>query len=277
LNVKVVFISLTLVSLGFASLVGATPRRLPFTYPNETLAEAAVEIEGYSDVNLLRSAADPNDPNAGNIWTPQYIFQIELEYGLSDRWELGFYQIFRAEPQPGGDNLMGFDGLKWRIRTRLAEPGQLPIDIGFYLELETMHDELSLEEKVNLQRRLGRLTWMANLWVEETLARPLDTTAHGRTGHFIVNPTTGIVIQTTPGFHPGIEFWARGQVSPSGVSAQDRENSRVHYFVGPTAHVNFGRLWWSAGLYVHANSVKPPQPGDAYGPVWFRSVLGMEL
>jgi len=213
---------------------GATPRRLPFTYPNETLPQGEVEIESYVDVNPLRTAADPVDPTAGNVWNPEYTLQTELEYGLTDRWELGFYQVFKAAPQAGGDNSMGFDGLKWRVRTRLAEPGQLPVDIGFYLELQRMHDELSLEGKVNLQRRIGRLTWMANLWAEETLARPYDTKAHGRRAEFIINPTTGIVVQVTPTFHPGIEFWARGQLAASGVTPQDRENSRVHYFVGPT-------------------------------------------
>jgi len=35
-----------------------------------------------------------------------------------------------------------------------------------------------------------------------------------------------------------------------------------------------GNIWsfWSAGLYFHLNSVATPNPGDAHGPVWFRSV-----
>ena len=266
-----------LAGVAWSSLAWATPRQLLFSYPNETLPAGSVEIESMVDVNPLRTPADPASTDAGNLWTPQYTLQTELEYGITDRWELGFYQVFKAEPQAGGDNLLGFDGLKWRVRTRLAEPGQWPVDVGFYLELEPMHDELALDEKVNLQRRLGRLTWMANLWVEEVLERPLDTSAHGRAGHFIINPTSGLVLQVSPAFHPGIEFWARGQLSKTGDTPQDRDNSGMHYFVGLTSHVNFGRFWWSAGLYVHANGAKTPQPGDAYGPVWFRSILGLEL
>jgi hypothetical protein len=140
-----------------------------------------------------------------------------------------------------------------------------------------MHDELSLEGKLNLQRRFGFLRWMANLWVEETLSRPFSTVAEGRVGRFIVNPTTGLTFQVTPTFHPGIEFWARGQVAPSGDTEQARDNTRVHCFVGPVVHLNFGRLWWSAGFYANLNSTSTPNPGDAYGPVWFRSVLGMDL
>jgi hypothetical protein len=277
LKMKVICNSAVLGIAALASTATATPRRLPFTYPNETLPEGGVEIETYVDVNPLRTLADEARPADGNVWAPEYTIQTEFEYGLTERWELGFYEVFKADPQGGGGNVLGFDGLKWRIRNRLAEPGQLPVDIGFYLELETMHDELALEGKVNLQRRIGHFTWMANLWVEEAVQRPFDTKAHGRETHFVVNPTTGVVLQVTPAFHPGIEFWARGQLRPRGDTAQEHRNQSMHYFVGPTTHINFGRLWWSAGLYLHANRLEAPRSGDAYGPIWFRTVLGLEL
>jgi hypothetical protein len=274
---KVVFIIAATLVLAFATPARANPRPLPFTYPNETLPEGELEIEQYTDVNPLRVPADAADPTAGNVWNPEYRIQTEIEYGLTDRVELGFYQVFLASPQPGGDGALQFDGLKWRVRTRLAEPGEWPIDVGLYLELETMHDELALEGKVNLQRRFGPARWMTNLWVEEALERPYDTPAQGRAAHFIVNPTTGLTYEVTPTFQPGVEFWARGQIAPSGATDQERNNSRVHSFVGPTVHFNFGKLWWSSGLYVHLNDTGTPNPGDAYGPLWFRSVIGLEL
>ena len=255
----------------------ATPMILPFSYPNETLPAESTEIEVITDVNPLRVPADTLDPTAGNLWEPELTIQTELEYGLTDRFELGFYQVFKSEPQPGGEGALQFDGLKWRLRTRLAEPGQWPVDIGLYFELETMHDELSLEGKVNLQRRLGRALLLSNLWVEEEFDRPYDTKAHGRQAHFIVNPTAGVAYQVTPSFHPGVEFWARGQLVASGATEQERENSRVHYFVGPTTHFDLGRLWWTLGFYIDANSVHRPEPGDAWGPFWVRTMLGMDL
>jgi hypothetical protein len=269
----------TIVSLVISSVApaAANPRPLPFTYPNETLPKGSLEVELYTDVNPLRVNADATDPSRGHIWSPAYALQTEFEYGLSDRVELGFYQVWEANPVAGGDNSLLFDGLKWRVRTRLAEPGALPLDIGLYFELETMHDELSFEEKVNLQRRFGRLAWMANLWVEQSLVHPFDTKAQGREWEFIVNPTTGLTYEVTQTFHPGVEYWARGQFLPSGETAQDRENAKIHHFLGPVVHLMFGRLWWSAALYANLRTLRTPEPGDAYGPVWFRSVLGLEL
>jgi hypothetical protein len=218
---------------------------------------------------------DSGTGDGTRLWEPAYALQYEFEYGVTDRTELGFYQVFEATPQAGGDNALKFDGFKWRVRHRFAEAGEWPIDVAVYLELETMHDELSLEEKVILGKRFGKLRWMANAWVEQSLERPLDSSI--RKMHYIINPTTGFTYQVTPTFHPGVEYWARGEINADGEDAIDRINRTVHHFVGPTAHLNFGKLWWTAGLYANLNNVNTPQVGEAYGPVWFRTVLGIDL
>jgi hypothetical protein len=262
---------IVLLVIGLPCRAFATPRALPFTYPYETLDEGELELELYGDLTPLRV-----DTATGRLWEPAYQLQNEFEYGLSDRVELGFYQVFEAKPESvdGGTNSMIFDGFKWRVRGRLAEAGQWPVDVGLYLELETLHDETSLEEKVILAKRFGRWHWMANLWVEENEQRPFDAT---RSFHFIVNPTTGLTFQVSPVFQPGIEYWARGEFGTVGDSPVDVINNRIHHFVGPTVHFDFGKLWWTAGIYADLNNVNKPQPGEIYGSCWARSVLGLNL
>jgi hypothetical protein len=255
--------------LTISGAVQATPRQLPFSYPYETLSQGELELELYGDMTPLRVAANPLDPAKGNLWEPAYALQNEFEYGVSDRIELGFYQVFEANPADGGSNSMQFDGFKWRVRGRLAEAGQWPVDVALYLELETMHDELSLEEKVILAKRMGLFHWMANLWVEQTESRPYDDAS--RSFHFILNPTTGLEVQATPVVHPGVEYWARGEIGTADV------NEKIHHFLGPTIHLNFGKLWWSFGLYADLTQFNKPLPGEIYGPVWARSVIGLAL
>ena len=261
---------------GISGTAAANPRPLPFTYPYATLPEGSLELELYSDVTPLRVHVDPADPAQGRLWEPRYQLQNEIEYGISDRWEVGFYQVFEANPSDGGENGLLFDGLKFRLRTRLANAGDLPVDVGLYFELETMHDELSFEGKVNLERDIGHLRLMTNLWVEESIVRPLDTTEHGREAVFIINPTLGATYELSGRANIGAEYWARGQLSPSGEDVE-RENSKVQHFLGPALHVNFGKLWWSLGVYAHLNNMNKPEIGSDYGPVWARSVLGFEL
>jgi hypothetical protein len=276
MNVKTIFATLSLAAtlLG-ARIVMANPRPLPFTYPYETLPEGSSEVELYGDMTHNRVDADATDPTKGRLWEPRYQLQIEFEHGITDRTELGFYYVMQAEPQAGGDNNLKFDGFKWRVRHRFAEQGEWPVDVAAYLELETMHDELSLEEKLLLSKRFGDLRWMANLWVEETISRPYD--AGSKAPYLIINPTTGFTYQLTTTFHPGIEYWARGYVDPSNADPIEHINRKIHHFVGPTAHLNFGRMWWSLGVYLNLNNADTPQVGEIYGPVWFRSVLGIDL
>lgn len=274
---KIIFISAYAMCFFAPFSAPATPRTLPFSYPYETLPEGGTEIEVTTDATPLRVPADANNAASGNLWEPGMVLQTELEYGLDDRFELAFYQAFKSDPQPGGQGAFSLDGLKWRLRTRLAEAGQWPLDVGLYFELETMHDELAFEWKLNLQRRLGRARILSNLWFEESYERPYDTVAHGRSAHFIIDPTLGLSYEVTPRFQPGFEFWARGELKATGATAIDRANSRVHYFIGPTTHVNLGRLWWTLGVYFNANSVHTPELGAAYGPVWLRSMLGLDL
>ncbi len=263
----------------FARPASASPRPLPFTYPYETLGKGEKELELYGDMTPLRVQRDAADPTAGRLWEPLYQLQAEFEYGIDDRWELGFYQVFQAEPETGGGNKLSFDGFKWRIRTRLAEAGEWPVDVGLYLEMETLHDELALEEKILLSRRFGKLRIMGNLWVEQELERPFDGAPPGQEKEIelVVNPTLGATYQITPLVHAGFEYWGRGQLVPEGDDPITRRNNAVHHFVGPALHLNFGELWWTAGLYAHLNDINKPQPGEAYGPVWFRTVLGIDL
>jgi hypothetical protein len=256
--------------LSYSAWAFGNPRPLPFSYPYETLDEGELELELYGDVTPLRVAADASNPTGPRIWEPSYALQNEFEYGVSDRVELGFYQVFEAQAQDGGTNTMTFDGFKWRVRSRFAEAGQWPVDVGVYLELETLHDELSLEEKVILAKRLGRWHAMVNLWVEESERRPFDGDAQ-RSFHFVVNPTAGFVYQVTPVFQPGLEYWARGEFGTAD------ESDRIHHFLGPTLHFNFGKLWWSLGAYADLSRASIPQPGDIYGPLWVRTVLGLSL
>jgi hypothetical protein len=256
-----------------SSLALATPVPLPFTYPYETLAKGEAEDEIYGDMTPLRVQAP--DPGKGLVWEPAYVLQNELEYGVSDRVELAFYQVFEANPLDGGSNSMTLDGFKYRARIRLAEAGELPLDTAVYFELETLHDEWSLEEKVILAKRFGRFHWMANLWIEQEMNRPFDDAY--RNVDFVFNPTTGITYEVAPWFQPGIEYWGRGVFFGQEATPVDAINDKMHHFLGPTVHFDWGKLWWSLGVYADLNNMDKPQPGEIYGPVWVRSLLGLTL
>jgi hypothetical protein len=50
-------------------------------------------------------------------------------------------------------------------------------------------------------------------------------------------------------------------------------------YVGPTIHLNLGRIWWTSGAYFRLTQPNHElAPGvDSFGSVWFRTVIGVNL
>jgi len=250
--------------------VGATPQPLPFTYVYETLPEGDVEVEQYVDLTPVKVI----NAATGAQYLLASQFQTEFEYGITDRLELGLYVTL--QPTFGGyvetPTLTEGTGVKERLRLRLAEAGQWPLDIGLYGEVTETESEVDLEAKIILERRVGNLRIVANLWGE----REYEYAGHA---NWVINPTLGMTYQVTPGFHPGVESWMRAEY-PSPAPATREFNLGPHVYVGPTAMFNFGKLWWSTGAYVRATDFRhslSPTAGDAFGSVWVRTIIGLSF
>jgi hypothetical protein len=268
--------------LVFAALLhgapsNATPRPLPFTYTYDTLGEGETEIEQYVDLTPVKAIST----FSGNpVWYTATQFQTEFEHGISDRLELGLYAAFMPSPGEAYTNtatLTEGTGFKERLRLRLAEEGELPIDVALYGELVEYTTEFEIEAKVILEKRFGRLRVAANAWAEREFYYSVNQR------DWVLNPTVGATYQVTPSFHAGIEYWMRVEF-PDPAPAVRPFSVGPNQFLGPALMFSFGNLWWSTGIYARVNAVgrtalpnNATQPPDDYGPIWARTVIGMEL
>jgi hypothetical protein len=246
----------------------ANPRALPFTYPSESLAKGAMEMEQYVDLTPVKTI----DTTGAKTWTPAFKLTTEYEYGITDRLELGLYLQFSNNPGDGtGIAPLSFDGVKQRLRYRLAAPGQWPVDLSLYLELAELRNEFEIEAKVNLQRRVGRVRFMLNLWAEREFY-------YDGQGEWAINPTGGVTWQIHPIFHFGLEYWMRAEFGRATADPATAFNASAHEFVGPAALLQFGRFWWSTGAYVRLDGLHDPLPiGALYGHVWVRTIIGLDI
>jgi hypothetical protein len=249
----------------------ATPRPLPFTYTTDTLDQGAAEIEQYADLTPLR-AFQANAPLP--IWYLGTQFQTEFEYGITDRLELGLY--FTYVPTLSADTyrlqapMTEGTGVKQRLRYVFAQPDEWPIDVGLYGELVENDHEFEFEGKVLLQRRFGRLRVDSNLWAEYELYYVPQK-------DLVLNPTLAATYQVSPSFHVGLESWLRVEFPNPAPNPRPYSVGPVVY-VGPTFLVSLGRLWWSTGVYGRASPIDHTmQPGEPYGPVWARTIVGFDL
>ncbi len=258
-------VALAVAVAGFAAPARATPRPLPFTYIQETLPQGDAEVELFSDLVPQHLQDITGAPG----WHLATQFQLEIEYGITNRLELGLY--FTLAPVdltfPTAAPLSEADGVKQRLRWSLANPGQWPIDVGLYLELSENTREFEVEGKVILQRRVGPFRVAANAWAER------EWEFSGESA-WVLNPTAGAVFERWITFQPGVEYWMRGEiVNGSFVQGPD-------HFLGPTALLQFGKIWWSTGVYAHINQLSQPSLESgaapaAYGPIWVRTIVGI--
>lgn len=241
----------------------ANPHALPFTYPYETSLEGAIEVEQYVDMTPVRLAREQPDGTVEGVWGLGSVLQTELEYGLTDRLELGWY--FQFKQDAALDPSLTFDGVKQRLRLRLAEAGEWPVNVALYLEVAELHDELELEEKILLSRRFGSLNILANLWIEQEYVIPDDEVEH------IYNPTAGGYYEITPAFAMGVEYWLRGHFG-------EKFSDDAKHYLGPTFMVQSERAWLSIGSYLRLDHFsRDAVVDDPYGKVWFRSAIGIDL
>ena len=236
-----------------AGIASANPRPLPFTYPYETLPKGGLELEQFADIAPVVSLTEDGERE----WSARYQLITEVEYGITDRLELGLYFVAATDP---GEAPLVFDGIKQRLRYRFGESGQYPIDLAIYGEIAEKHDEIEIELKINLQKRLGPARLMLNLSGE----RAFD---YKGGGDWVLNPSGGVAIELSPAVSIGLEYWMHAKIG-----------GNTQHYVGPTLALQWKKMWVSFAPYLRLDTLGAATAfKDKYGPVWIRTVVGLNL
>jgi hypothetical protein len=260
--------------LAAATAASANPKPLPFTYTFQTLPEGDYEIEIYGDFTPVKALSSSTGDLATYLRSQ---YTLEVEAGLTDHLELGLYVGFAPSP---GETLVSTptsdDGFvaKQRLRGRFVEPGDWPIDVSLYGEVVEKQREIELEGKVNLLRRFGPISLVANLSSE--LEFYFD--AHR---DYVLNPSAGVIYEVVPAFTAGLEYWTKvefadfSSVPEAERPAEEEEVEQTHY-LGPTILVQTKHVWWSNGLYFRLSDItEPVDLGAEFGRVYVRSIIGI--
>ena len=139
-------------SLLFISQLRADGRRYVWTYEYQTLHRGDAELESYTEFAQF-------DTDSGRI--ANTTLQYEYEIGMNDRFDVGVYQKFVQN-----HNLpLIYDGFKLRMRYRLGEKGQWPMDPLIYLEYKdnAAFEHSALETKLILARDFDKFNLFALL------------------------------------------------------------------------------------------------------------------
>lgn len=247
-----------------ASLAAASERQLTYTYTSDTLAPGTVELEPWT---TARAGKD------------SFFFRLdqrlEVEAGVTDGFQVALYlnPSARLFDEGEGDarvrtSTFSWGGLslegKWKVMDAVADP----FGLALYFEPTFAVDQVELEAKVIVDKRLGRLLLAANFvaeyefeFEEPELHRELQ-----------LELDLGAAWQLTDVLSVGVE--ARNHnVSPVGTGW---EHSAL--FAGPVVSLRSKSVWAAFSVMPQLLSLRGPSPDlDEHERLEARLLVGFHL
>jgi len=213
------------------------------TYEYLTNPRGTIELETYStfrDANLATSVGD------------QWNHMFELEYGITDHWDVSLYQVVVQDPGKG----LAYDGFKLRTRYRFGERGLFLVDPELYLEVirtANFAKPWKVEGKVILAKSFGAFNVSTNLIYEQNASFKS------------VGPEFGYAVgagwEYSPALKLGLEAFGTFEPEDGAIEAKN--------FVGPVVSFAGKSIWFAigagAGIGEHSESLR------------VRSILGIGL
>lgn len=202
------------------SAAWASQRNFVWTIEYPTLGKGNAEVEFYQTaVTKDIQTRDASD------WTQQ----IELEYGITDRFNVALYQVFE---QAADSPSLVYEGYKVELKYQIANKNELPVDILLYGEQEVSTSEGQVfEGKLILAKDVGRISVAYNQIYERKLNADEEKGEH--------EYAAGISFEIVPWFRLGVE---------SKGSFTEKE-----YAVGPTIAWVGNRIWANLGAVYGLN------------------------
>jgi len=147
--------------VGMAAVAEAHMRDYLVNQMYYTTKQGEVEVEFFQDFNFVE--ADHDD-------TYSFKQQVELEYGLTDRLQVAYYEVYTWDRATDWER----DQFKLEAKYRLAEAGQWPVDVALYTEYKNPDGPREIrsdavENKLILSKDVGSWNLVANLISEKQI------------------------------------------------------------------------------------------------------------
>ena len=222
MTLRIALCTLALVLLSHTTLAQVDPFEFE-VYSSQTEGKGVLEVESLNSFVPDGHTAGDGGTSGGDFPSDlMYRSSIEVTYGLTEKIEAA---VYLNVAHPNGASLQ-YAGSKYRLRGSLFEQGRLPVDLGWYVELEWNKipqfdaSELELELRPIIEKDIGRLEIDLNPKFEKPLFWGPEKTTGFEFGY-----ATGIYYNYAPWLSPGVEFYGGiGEIENS-----DPLSAQQHY------------------------------------------------
>lgn len=232
---------IALILLATALPVFASERRFTYVYEATTAAKGEVELETWVTWKTLQV-----DDQRGN----RFDFRHEIEYGITDRLQLGIYVAdwkVLDKVAGGEDGTQAiYEDSAVEVIYNLTNPVTDIIGSAVYGEVKLGDQKFELESKLILQKNFGPIVVAYNATLEAEWEGERFGYFNERKGKF--EQSLGASYQLTPNFLFGGEFLHEIEFD----EWQDVGDSIV--YVGPNASFRFGHFFVTTTAMIQATA-----------------------
>jgi hypothetical protein len=140
-------------ALGLSTAANAIDRRFTYSYETVTSPPGSFEYEQW----FTWKHGDDFD---------KYQFRHELEFGLTDRLQLGVYLFDWEHEKEDGESETKWEGTGVELIYQLTDPTKSALGSALYFEALASDEEAKLEGKLLLQKNFGPFIAVYNLVIE---------------------------------------------------------------------------------------------------------------
>ncbi|MEI6340039.1 MAG: hypothetical protein WCQ57_15895 [Verrucomicrobiota bacterium] len=235
-------ITLVLLAVGALPRLEAGERRFTYVYEATTSPKGEIEIEQWVTWKTQREGG-----SRGNTFD----FRTEIEYGITDRLQLGVYLAdWRVvDSVAGGDDgaHASFQDSAIELIYNLTNPVTDLVGSAIYGEMKIGPEKFELEGKFILQKNFGPFVVSYNATLEAEWEGERFGYFNERKGTF--EQTLGASYQFSPNFMLGGEFLHEFEIS----DWKNAGDSVV--YAGPNASFRYDRFWVTATALIQATGI----------------------
>lgn len=207
-----------ILALGLSTVAHATDRRFTYSYETTPAAPGSFEYEQW----FTWKHGDDFD---------QYQFRHELEFGITDRLQLGIYLFDWEHEKEDGESETKWEGSAIELIYQLTDPNKSFLGSALYFEAGASDEEAVVEGKLLLQKNFGPLIAVYNLVVEAEWEDGYEEEVG------VWENTFGLSYEINPSFFVGLEALHE-------IEFEDWSEAGDHvFYVGPNLSFRKGNVF----------------------------------